>query len=44
MLEQRKRERRHANLRFWAIVLVLLAGCMYLSLTIWHQVQHLFGL
>ncbi|MGB2953265.1 MAG: hypothetical protein WBB74_07710 [Gaiellaceae bacterium] len=44
VLEERKRERQHANFRFWGIVLVLLVGCLYLSLTIWHQVQHLFGL
>jgi hypothetical protein len=43
-LQQRERERRRANVRFWIVVLVLLGGCAYLSLTIWHQIQHLFGL
>jgi cytochrome c-type biogenesis protein CcmH/NrfG len=43
-LEERRRERRRARFRFWGIVLVLLSGCVYLSLSIWHQVQHLFGL
>jgi type VI protein secretion system component VasF len=43
-LEERRRERRRARFRFWGIVLLLLGGCVYLSLSIWHQVQHLFGL
>jgi cytochrome c-type biogenesis protein CcmH/NrfG len=43
-LQQRSRERRRANVRFWVIVLGLLALGVYLSVTIWQQVQNLFGL
>jgi hypothetical protein len=42
--ERRKRERRYANLRFWLVLLVLLAGSVYLALAIWSEVRHLFGL
>lgn len=42
--ERRKRERRLANFRFWFIVLALLALSFFLGLTIWRQIQHLFGL
>lgn len=43
-LQQRKRERRAANIRFWLIVVALLALSIYLSVAMWHQVQRLFGL
>ena len=42
--ERRIRERRAANIRFWLIVLGLLALSVYLSIAMWHQVQKLFGL
>jgi uncharacterized membrane protein len=42
--EQRNRERRAAQIRFWLIVLGLLALSAYLTLVIWHEVQRLFGL
>ena len=41
---RRTRERRAANVRFWLIVLALLALSVYLSIAMWHQVQRLFGL
>jgi hypothetical protein len=41
---QRTRERRAANIRFWLIVVALLALSVYLSVAMWHQVQRLFGL
>jgi hypothetical protein len=41
---QRTRERRAANIRFWLIVVGLLALSVYLSIAMWHQVQRLFGL
>jgi hypothetical protein len=41
---RRTRERRAANVRFWLIVLALLALSVYLSIAMWHQVQNLFGL
>ena len=42
--ERRTRERRAANIRFWLIVLALLALSIYLGIAMWHQVQKLFGL
>jgi type VI protein secretion system component VasF len=42
--QQRKRDRRAANIRFWLIVVALLALSIYLSIAMWHQVQRLFGL
>jgi len=42
--QRRNRERRAANVRFWLIVLALLALSVYLSIAMWHQVQKLFGL
>jgi hypothetical protein len=42
--EQRKRERRLANLRFWGVVLALLGLSFFVGLTVWHEIQHLFGL
>jgi hypothetical protein len=42
--ERRSRERRAANIRFWFIVLALLALSIYLSVAMWQQVQKLFGL
>jgi type VI protein secretion system component VasF len=42
--QRRTRERRAANVRFWVIVLVLLALSVYLGIAMWHQVQRLFGL
>ena len=41
---RRTRERRAANVRFWLIVLALLALSVYLSIAMWHTVQRLFGL
>ena len=42
--ERRNRERRAANIRFWIIVIALLALSVYLSIAMWQQVQKLFGL
>jgi hypothetical protein len=42
--QERTRARRRANVRFWIVLLGLLALSVYLSITIWHQVQKLFGL
>jgi hypothetical protein len=42
--ERRTRERRAANIRFWVIVVALLALSVYLSIAMWQQVQKLFGL
>jgi hypothetical protein len=42
--QERTRARRRANVRFWIVLLGLLALSVYLSIIIWHQVQKLFGL
>lgn len=41
---ERRRARRLAGLRFVASLLVLFALSVVLAVTIWHQVQRLFGL
>jgi hypothetical protein len=41
---ERTRERRLAGLRFAFVLLVLVALTIFLSLTIWKQVERLFGL
>jgi hypothetical protein len=41
--EHRKRTRR-AGMRFWLALLVLLVASVVLSVTIWHEIQRLFGL
>ena len=40
----RERETKRAKLRFWLVLLVLVAGSLYLSIVIWHQIQRTFGL
>ena len=42
--QERTRARRQANVRFWIVLLGLLALSVYVSIIIWHQVQKLFGL
>ena len=41
---ERSRERRRAALRFWVVVLGLLAISALLVLTVWREVERLFGL
>jgi predicted nucleic acid-binding Zn ribbon protein len=41
---ERSRERRRASLRFWLVLLALLAVSVLLSLTIWREIERLFGL
>jgi hypothetical protein len=41
---ERKRESRRANLRYFVVFLFLLVALVVLSLTVWRQVQQLFGL
>jgi hypothetical protein len=41
---ERSRERRRASLRFWLVLLSLLAATVLLSLTIWREIERLFGL
>ena len=42
-IEHRKRTRR-AGIRFWLVLGVLLVASVVLSVTIWHEIQRLFGL
>jgi hypothetical protein len=42
-IEHRRRTRR-AGMRFWVVLLVLLVLSVILSVTIWHEIQRLFGL
>ena len=41
---ERRRDVRRAGLRFWIFVFCLLALTLFLALTVWHQVQRLFGI
>ena len=41
---ERTRARRRAGLRFWLVLLGLLAVSVLLTLTIWREVERLFGL
>jgi hypothetical protein len=41
---ERTRAQRRASFRFWFVVLVLLAATVLLSLTIWREIERLFGL
>ena len=42
-LEQTMRSR-HAGVRFWAIIALLLALSVYFGLVVWNQVERVFGL
>lgn len=42
-IEHRKRTRR-AGIRFWLVLVLLLVASVVLSVTIWHEIQRLFGL
>jgi hypothetical protein len=41
---RRKRQNAHARLRFVIVLGVLFALAIFLMLTIWHEVQNVFGL
>jgi hypothetical protein len=41
---ERQRAERRASLRFWFVLLVLLSASVLLSLTIWREIERLFGL
>lgn len=42
-IEHRRRTRR-AGLRFWVVLVLLLVATAVLSVTIWNEIQKLFGL
>ena len=41
---ERSRARRRAGLRFWLVLVALIAVSVLLTLTIWREVERLFGL
>lgn len=41
---EHRRTTRRARLRFWITLLVLAAASVLLALTIWREIQNLFGL
>lgn len=41
---EHRREAKHAGVRFWVVLWVLLFASVILVLTIWAQIQQLFGL
>jgi hypothetical protein len=41
---ERSRERSRARLRFFVVVFLLVAAAIALLLTLWHEVQSVFGL
>jgi hypothetical protein len=41
---EHKRTRRLARLRFWLVVVGLVAAVVLLALTVWREVQDLFGI
>lgn len=41
---ERSRERRRAALRFWLVLVCLVAVSALLTVTIWREVERLFGL
>ena len=41
---ERERARRRATLRFWFVLLLLAGACVLISLTVWREIERLFGL
>jgi len=41
---RRERESKRAHLRFWLVLLGLVALSVYLGIVIWHQIERTFGL
>jgi hypothetical protein len=42
--DERRRASKRANRRFWFIMLALLVACVVLAVTVWNEVERLFGL
>jgi hypothetical protein len=40
---ERRRESRRAGLRFWLVLGALTAGCLVLAVSIWLEIENLFG-
>lgn len=41
---ERSRERKRAGLRFWLVLVILVTASIVLTVTIWHEIERLFGL
>jgi hypothetical protein len=41
---ERSRASRRSSVRFWVVLLLLLAASVFLTLTVWGEIQRLFGL
>jgi hypothetical protein len=41
---ERRRETRHARLRFWSILLALLLASLVIAVTAWLEIERQFGL
>jgi hypothetical protein len=41
---ERSRARRRASVRYWLVLIVLLAASVVLVVTIWREIERLFGL
>jgi len=41
---ERQRATKHARRRFWVVLVLLLAASVFLSVTLWHEIERLFGL
>ncbi len=42
--ERRAHERKLARLRFWLVLVLLTSALLFLSLTVWNEIERLFGL
>ena len=42
--DERRRASRRANRRFWLSMLALIVACVLLALTVWNEIERLFGL
>jgi hypothetical protein len=41
---ERTMRSRHASVRFWAVLVILLSFSAYIGVTVWQEIQQLFGL
>ena len=41
---ERTMRSKHVSVRFWAVLVILLSFSAYLGVTVWQQIQQLFGL
>ena len=43
-LIEHRRRRKHARVRYWIVLVLLVTASIYLLIVVWHQIQKLFGL